>query len=352
MIQKKSLINIGLIGYGYWGPNLARNLEKSSRFNLKCICDLNHERLNIAKNLYRNIQAISNIDDLLNSNEIEAVAIATPVNSHYQLTKKALECGKHVLVEKPITESFEQAIELVNIAKARSLCLMVDHTFIFTPAVQKIKELINTDAIGDPLYYCAERVNLGIFQPDVNVIWDLAVHDLSILNYITSLKPVKVSACGMSHVDGRPANIAFLTLYYSSTFIAHITINWLSPVKLRRCLIGGSKKMLVYDELNADEKLKVYDRGIEIQSQKLNKDDIYNAVIGYRTGDISIPKLETVEALWSEVEHFADCIESGLIPRSSGSEGAIIVAVLEAASESMNNHGAPVAINSIYDSIS
>ena len=264
-------INIGLVGFGYWGPNLARNLDKSDKFNLSHICDLDASRRSTAEKSHPDSVITASYQGLLDSEEIDAIAIATPVNTHYLLAKKALLRGKHVLVEKPITESLIEAEELVNIAEKNNLTLMVDHTFTFTGAVQKIKDFISDGQIGELFYYSSERVNLGIFQADVNVLWDLAVHDLSILNYLKKEPPIKVSACGINHVPGEPENIAFMTLFYKSSFMAHINVNWLSPVKLRRCLIGGSKKMIVYDELSSDEKIKVYDKGIELQDSPERK---------------------------------------------------------------------------------
>lgn len=335
-------IRIGVIGYGYWGPNLVRNFSEIQEMQVVAVSDLNENRLRLVKARYPGIDATIDYQQLISRPDIDAVAIATPVSAHYQLAFQALKEGKHVFVEKPLTETSRQGIALIEEAEKRNLLLHVDHTFIYTPAVRKMRELVESGELGELYYYDSVRVNLGLFQPDVNVVWDLAVHDLSIMNYVFPLTPVAVSATGMSHVSGEPANIAYLTLYFESNTIAHCHVNWLAPVKLRRTLVGGSRKMIVYDDLEPSEKIKVYDKGITVNG---TKESLYKTLIGYRTGDMWAPQLETVEALRLEAQHFAHCIEHGKSSLTDGRVGLAVVRILEAASHSMNEFGQPVKLN-------
>lgn len=332
----RSLINIGIIGYGYWGPNLVRNFAEIPGVKVKIISDFKLELLAKAQARYPAITVTTDCQDIFADSQIDAVVIATPVSTHFDLALKALQAGKHVFVEKPITVSSEQAIRLIEEAERRNLVLMVDHTFVYTGAVRKMQELIASNRLGDIYYYDSVRVNLGLFQHDVNVVWDLAVHDLSIMDYVLPGEPIAVSATGMNHICGEPENIAYLTLFFENNLIAHLHVNWLAPVKLRRTLIGGNQKMIVYDDLEPSEKIKVYDKGITVNG---NSESIYQMLIGYRTGDMWSPKLETTEALLTEALHFINCIKRGDRPITDGEAGLRVVRLLEAATQSMKNQG-------------
>jgi len=305
------------------------------------VADLDDQRLDMAKARYPAIDVTSDYRRLLSNPEIDAIAIATPVASHFELAEQALRAGKHVFIEKPLTETAEQAERLIAEADKRSLVLHVDHTFIYTGAVRKIRELVASGELGDLYYYDSVRVNLGLFQRDVNVVWDLAVHDLSIMDYVFPTTPTAVSATGVSHVPGKPANIAFLTLFFENNAIAHLHVNWLAPVKVRRTLIGGSRKMIVYDDLEPSEKIKVYDKGITLNG---GKESVYQALIGYRTGDMWAPQLEVKEALREEGQHFVRCITEGEVSLSGGDAGLRVVRLLEAATQSLNERGRPVDV--------
>lgn len=335
------MINVGVIGYGYWGPNLVRNFSESTETNVVSVCDLNPDRQALVKRRYPAIKTTSDPRDLWTDKEIDAIVIATPVSSHYELAMGALKANKHVLIEKPLTESYEQACRLVEEADKRNLMLMVDHTFVYTSAVRKMQELIADDELGQIYYYDSVRVNLGLFQHDVNVIWDLAVHDLSIIEYLLPSQPYAVSATGMSHVAGKPENIAYLTMLFEDNSIAHVHVNWLAPVKVRSTLIGGSKKMIVYDDLQPSEKVKVYNKGITINNGAESR---YQMLIGYRTGDMWAPHLDLTEALQVEVNHFAECLQEGKTPVTDGQAGLRVVQILEAATQSMMNRGEPVEL--------
>lgn len=336
------MLNIGVIGYGYWGPNLVRNFMQTNGAQVKMICDANPTQLARASKRYPGINLTPNAGNLINSPQIDAVAIATPVSTHYQIALAALQAGKHVLVEKPMTATAQEAEHLIEEAAKRNLVLMVDHTFVYTGAVRKIGELVHSGDLGDLLYYDSTRINLGLFQRDVNVIWDLGVHDLSIIEYIFGRAPRGVSATGMSHVAGQPENIAYMTLYYDESLIAHVNVNWLAPVKVRRTLIGGSKKMIVYDALEPIETVKIYDKGIEVDAQ--SDEDVYKMLIGYRTGDMYSPKLDGTEALQREANHFIDCIEQQQTPLTDGQSGLRVVKMLEAATQSLQQRGGVVML--------
>jgi predicted dehydrogenase len=333
------MINIGVIGYGYWGPNLVRNFMGNPGTQVVSVCDRDAARLKKVQALYPDIRLTADPQDLIGNPQVDAVVIATPVSSHFQLAMAALKAGKHVFVEKPITSTSEEARQLIEEAERRKLVLLVDHTFVYTGAVRKMRELIEQPSFGDLCYYDSARVNLGLFQHDVNVLWDLAVHDLSIMGYLVDQKPVAVSATGCSHVPGQPENMAFMTVFFESNLIAHINVNWLSPVKIRRTLVGGSKQMIVYDDLETSEKLKVYDKGITVTE---TPDDIRKLMISYRTGDLWSPKINESEALQVEVDHFAACIKGEQKPLTGGERGLEIVRILEGANQSMANRGAPV----------
>lgn len=338
-------MNIAVIGYGYWGPNLVRNFSWLEGCNVKYVCDLSEERLAKVQPMFPNVQKVTtDLNEVLNDPEVDAVAVATPTSGHYPIAKAALEAGKHVLVEKPMTETYAQGKELVELAKEKGLVLMTDHTFVYTGAVKKIKELIDQDEIGDVLYFDSVRVNLGLFQNDVNVIWDLAPHDLSIMGHVIDKRPVAVSAQGMAHMKDQPENIAYLTVFYDDQTIAHVHVNWLSPIKVRQVMIAGSKKMIVWDDNLNVEKIKVYDSGVHLQD---SKDEVYKSLVQYRTGDMYAPKLENVEALKVECQHFLDCIEQGKEPMTSGEFGLEIVGILEASERSIKNKGEIINLDSL-----
>jgi predicted dehydrogenase len=331
-----NIINLGIIGYGYWGPNLVRNFLEIPGVQVKTVSDFKPELLAKVKGRYPKIDVTTDCREIFTDPNIDAVAIATPVSTHFDLALAALQAGKHVLVEKPMTVSSQQAIRLIEEAEKRNLVLMVDHTFVYSSAVRKMRELVAAKAIGDIYYYDSVRVNLGLFQHDVNVIWDLAVHDLSIMNYVLGTQPYAVSATGMNHVPGEPENIAYLTLFFEGNLMAHIHVNWLAPVKVRRTLIGGSQKMIVFDDLEPSEKLKIYDKGITLNG---NAESVYQMMIGYRTGDMWAPHLDMTEALRVEGLHFIDCIKTGKSPITDGEAGLQVVRILEAATQSMKKQG-------------
>jgi len=305
------------------------------------VCDLKPKRLDKAQRRYPSLEITNKVEDVFRHPAVDAVAIATPVSAHFSLALKALEAGKHVLVEKPMTAKAEEAVRLVEEASRRGLVLMVDHTFVYTGAVRQIHELLHSRAIGDVYYYDSVRVNLGLFQHDVNVIWDLAVHDLAIMDYVLPCRPVAIAATGVSHVPGQPENIAYLTVHFEKNVLGHIHVNWLAPVKIRRTLVGGSQRMVVYDDIEPSEKVKVYDRGITLPT---NAEQVYEMLISYRTGDMWAPQLDMTEALTREVAHFVKCIETGERPVTDGEVGLRVVQMLEAATLSMKKRGEPVEL--------
>jgi predicted dehydrogenase len=335
------MIGIGVVGYGYWGPNLVRNFMESEGAIVKVVADTNPARLDVARKRYPGVALTADFGALVNDPAVDAVVIATPVASHYDLARQALEAGKHVLVEKPLVSTSEQADRLIDLASQRDLVLLVDHTFVYTAAVRRIRKMVDEGDLGSLYYYDSTRINLGIFQHDVDVLWDLAVHDLSILDYVLPVRPCAVSATGISHVSDLPLNTAYMTLFFNESLIAHIHASWLAPVKLRRTLIGGSRKMIVYDELESSEKIKVYDKGISVSE---NSEEIYRTMVGYRTGDMFAPVLENVEALQVEVRHFVQCIEKKETPLTGGESGRRVVRILEAAARSLDLRGAPVEL--------
>jgi len=336
------MIGIGVIGYGYWGPNLVRNFMQVPGARVLAVSDLRTERLAQMNNNYPSIAPTVDFRDVIHHPQVDAVVIATPVTTHYELADLALRAGKHVLVEKPLTTSSGQGSRLIEEALRLKRVLMVDHTFVYSGAVRKAHELVNNNGLGDIYYYDSIRINLGLFQHDVNVIWDLAVHDLSIMDYLLPFRPQAVSATGMSHVSGKPENIAYLTLFFDGNLIAHIHVNWLAPVKVRRTLIGGSNKMVVYDEIEPSEKVKVYNKGITVSN---GPETLYRMLIGYRTGDMWAPQLDVTETLQIEAQHFIDCIEKNQEPITNGEAGLRVVKVLEAATQSMTGQGRLVKID-------
>ena len=334
-------MRVAVIGYGYWGPRLVRNFHECADTEMVCVCDLDEALLEQVRVRYPTIETTNDFDAVLADASIDAVSIATPISTHYALALKALKAGKHVLAEKPLAHTTAMCDELIETAEQMGKVLMVDHTFPYTPAVQKIAELVNDGTLGDVLYFDSSRVNLGLFQHDVNVIWDLAVHDLSILELIMPKPPIAVSATGISHVEGQPENQAYLTLFYEGNTLAHIHVNWLAPVKLRTTLIGGSEKMIVYDDTEMVEKVKVYDKGITVQE---DAEAVYQMRVGYRAGDMWAPRLDHTEALASLVSHFAACIRGEETPITSAASGRRVVRIMEAADESMRQHGARVEL--------
>src|SRR5438552_3046122 len=334
-------IKVGLIGYGYWGPNLLRNLNETEGVEVTRCVDLRPERRAAARKRYPTVQVSAQAEEILDDREIDAVVLATPVFTHHALAKRALEANKHILVEKPMTRTVEEAEELIKLAETKDLVLMVDHTFVYTGAVRRIKEIIDAGEMGELYYFDSVRVNLGLFQNDIDVIWDLAPHDVSILTYLIPDKPQSVSAVGADHTGRGLLDVAYLTLYFANNLIAHFHVNWLSPVKVRQNLIGGSRRMLVYDDMEPSEKVRVYDRGIQVRSQE----GIYKALVDYRMGDVWSPKIDMREALSLECEHFVDCIRNSKVPRSDGVAGLAVVRILEAASISLANNGARVVLS-------
>jgi predicted dehydrogenase len=330
-------VNFGVIGYGYWGPNIVRNLTSLEDSRVIAIAEMSPSaRLRVQK-AYPGIEVTPYALDVISSPKIDAIAVVTPVWTHYELAKAALENGKHVFVEKPFTSSTAQAEELIDLAQKKNLKIMVDHTFLFTGAVKKISQLLDEGALGKLYYYDATRVNLGLFQHDINVLWDLAPHDLSIMDYLIKANPEAIVATGQKHLNGHE-DVAYMTLYFPEKVIAHINVNWLSPVKVRTTLMGGEKRMLVWNDLEADEKVKVYDKGVDIT----NREGVYELLVNYRSGDMWAPQLEQAEALRQELIYFVDCISSGKQPINDGCAGLRVVRLLEAATESLSERGSLV----------
>jgi predicted dehydrogenase len=328
------MIRVGVIGYGYWGPNIVRNFQGHEHTRVEMLCDKNPNALARAKKNYPAMEVTTDPNEILKSTKIDAVAVITPVWTHYELAKAALENGKHVFVEKPFTSSSAQAKELIDLAESKKLRIMVDHTFLFTGAVRKIRELNDSGALGDLYYYDSWRVNLGLFQHDVSVVWDLAPHDLSIMDHLIKGEPEAIVATGECHLNG-VEDVAFMTIYFPNKVIAHINVNWLSPVKIRTTLIGGTKKMLVWNDLVADEKIRVYDKGVQISSG----DKVRELLVNYRSGDMWAPQVEQLEALRVELDYFADCIVNNKIPINDGLAGLRVVRMLEAADRSIKKRG-------------
>ena len=335
------MINIGIVGYGYWGTNLVRNFAEVPGGRLYAVVEPDPRKLDLVQRRYPGVKATPRLDDILGDPALDAVAIATPVSTHFDLAAGALRAGKHVWLEKPMTETSAQARQLISLAGKRKLTLFVDHTFIYTGAIQKMREIVARGDIGDIYYYNSTRINLGLFQHDVNVISDLAVHDFSILDCLLGDQPIAVSASGVTHFAGMPENLAYVTLFYDSGAIAHVNVNWLAPVKVRQVLLGGSKKMIVYDDMATSEKVKVYDAGVQFTN---DPQEIYQLLVGYRSGDMWAPKLATTEALRAAGEHFLNCIEASVAPVTDGSLGLRVVEVIEAATTSMHRRGETVEI--------
>ncbi len=328
------MLRMGVIGYGYWGPNIARNFAGADGVHLAAISDRNPDALKRAQKAFPAVELTSDHRDLTTSSAIDAVAVVTPVSLHYHLAREALQNGKHIFVEKPFTATTAEAEELIELAAQKNLTIMVDHTFLFTGAVRKMKELIDQGELGNLCYYDSMRVNLGLFQHDVNVIWDLAPHDLAIMDHLIPVRPEAILATGGNHYTPHEY-VAYLTIHYGNNIIGHLNVNWLSPVKVRTTLLGGEKKMLVWNDLDPDMKIKVYDKGVEIR----NKEGVYDLLVSYRSGDMWAPKLDQTEALKLEAEYFVDCVENGKTPFNDGVAGMRIVHMLEGAGKSLKHRG-------------
>lgn len=336
---RAGVVRVGVIGYGYWGPNIVRNLHALESCEVVAVCDKSSDALLRAHRLYPGLHLTTDFREVLTSPEIDAVAVVTPVWTHFELAKAALMNSKHVFVEKPFTSTSQQAEELIELADRKNLKVMVDHTFLFSGAVRKIRELIEAGTLGSLYYFDSTRVNLGLFQHDVSVIWDLAPHDLSIMDHIIAEKAEAVVATGKNHLNGH-ADMAFITVYFPGSVIAHINVNWLSPVKVRTTLIGGKDKMLVWNDLEADEKIKIYDKGVNITSGQ----SVYDLLVSYRSGDVWSPKVEQTEALKLELTYFLDCIRRDEVPLNDGIAGLRVVKLLEAADLSLKHRGQLVAL--------
>ena len=335
-------MNVGLIGYGYWGPNLARNIAETAGVRLAAIADARPERRQLAAVRHQGATLHTDAAALIADDTLDAVVIATPLRTHHALTKAALAAGKHVLVEKPLAASYAEASELAEIAALRGVCLMVDHTFVYTGAVKKIRALVERGELGDLLYLDSVRVNLGLFQQDSNVVWDLAAHDLAVMDHLVDARPVAVSANGTALAGYEHENIAYITVHFDNGFLGHFHVNWLAPVKVRTMLIGGSQRMLVYDDMEPSEKVRVYDKGVDLDvTDDLAREQI---LVSYRTGDMYAPKLERGEALAAVVREFADASASGRAPLTDGAAGIRVVRLLEAAERSLRIEGTRVRL--------
>ena len=332
-------IRVALIGYGYWGPNLLRNFSEVDGATMVACSDLSPERLAKIRKRNPGVATTQNYEELLRDPSIDAVVIATPVSTHYPIARQALDYGKHVMIEKPVADSSDHAMDLIERAARARRVLMVDHTFIYTSAVRKLRELVDKDELGNILYFDSVRVNLGLFQRDINVVWDLAPHDLSIMDYLLRMNPVAMTAVGASHAGNGLANMAYLTLTFPNNLLAHFHVNWLAPVKMRLTLLGGSKKMVVYDDLEVTEKIRLYDKGLIMNGSAEKK---YEAMINYRNGDVLIPKLEATEALSYAAKEFVAAITEGREALTDGIAGYRVVRLLEAAQVSLDNGGRPV----------
>lgn len=337
-------LKVAVIGFGYWGPNLVRNFNAQSNADILYVVDARQERLDIVQKNYPAVQTTTDVETAIMDPKTDAVVIATPVYTHFKLAKMALEAGKHVLIEKPMVATSAEAVKLANIAEQKGLVVMVDHTFLYTGAVQKIKSIIDTGLVGKLQYIDSTRINLGLFQPDVNVLWDLAPHDISILNYLCTDKPYSLQATGISHTNNGIENIAFLTLNYESNMIAHFNCSWTSPVKIRKFLIGGDKKMIVFDDTEPTEKIRVYDTSYHY-TEKRSDEDKRRVLVDYRVGDIHIPKVPMKEALSGVAADFISAILHQTTPISDYISGINVIKVLEASQESIKNGGKEVRVN-------
>jgi len=335
-------IKVGVIGCGYWGPNLIRNFNENDHTDIRFACDLDPKNFQKIKLRYPSVITTSDYRDLLRDEDLQLIAVATPVHTHYQLGYEILAAGKHLLMEKPLAANAREAEKLVTLAGKKNLMLFIDHTFIYTGAVRKMKDFIVSGALGDMFYFDSVRVNLGLFQSDVNVVWDLAAHDVSIMDYLIAARPISVVAIGASHTDNGIEDIAYVTVQFERGLMAHFHVNWMSPVKIRRIIIGGSKKMIVFDDLDPAEKIKVYDKGVTFA--KTDKELMYHNIIQYRIGDMYAPKIDQTEALKVLVDHLVDCITKKKKPITDGESGLRVVRILEAADKSIKKGGVKVRL--------
>jgi predicted dehydrogenase len=335
------MIRVGVVGYGYWGPNLVRNFSEVPDARVVAVADLEPSRLTAVQRRYPWIRTVGSFREVAHDPAVDAVVVASPASSHFEVALESLHSGKHVLVEKPMAAKAEQAARLIDEAARRGLVLMVDHTFVYTSAVRKIRELTESNALGEIYYYDAVRTNLWVPRRDVNVVWDLAVHDVAIMDHILPRRPHVVSAVGVVHLPGSHENIAYLTLLFENGTLGHIHVNWLAPVKVRRTLIGGSRRMIVYDDMEVTEKVKVYDRGVTVEEGAL---DVYEKLVAYRTGDMLAPRLDVAEALYTMATHFVDCVSNGRRPLTDGEAGLRVVEILESAAQSIADQGRPISL--------
>jgi Predicted dehydrogenases and related proteins len=337
---------IGVIGCGYWGPNLLRNFAENEAAQLRWMCDVDERRLDTLGRRYPATATTTDYKKLLADTELDAVVIATPVATHFNFAKDALEAGKHVLIEKPFTASVREAEELIELAERQKLTVMVDHTFIYTGAVRKIKEIVESGELGELLYFDSVRINLGLFQRDINVVWDLAPHDLSIMDFIIGREPEAVTAIGSCHIERGIENIAYVMLRFADEFIAHFHFNWLAPVKIRRTLLAGSRKMIVYDDIEPTEKIRIYDKGVTTNRsfEDADREAAYRTLVSYRTGDVWVPKLDSTEALTYVCDEFLNAVRESRKPLTDGHAGLRVVRLLEAAQQSINEGGRAVKL--------
>jgi len=334
------MIKVGIIGYGYWGPFIARNIRNIEGLELQSICDKRDEACRKAANFYPEAKITADPREVIADPGNDAVAIITPVSTHYELARLALEAGKHIFVEKPFTLSSEQGEKLIELAQAKRKTIMVDHTFLFTGAVRKMKELLESNALGRIYYYDSVRINLGLFQHDVNVIWDLAPHDLSIMDYLLNTRPVSLCAHGACHFNHALEDVAYLVLYFEDNLIAHFHLNWLSPTKIRSTIIGGEKKMLFWDDMDPENKIRIYDKGVEVK----DSEKVYDMLYSYRWGDMWAPRISNAEALHEELSYFRDCLEQSRNPHNDGEAGLRVVKLLEASNQSLARGGRTVEL--------
>lgn len=334
------MIKIGLIGFGYWGPNLARNFNANANLTLAAVCDFSMDRLERARRLYPSAKICTSPEDFFQM-DLDAIAIASPVAAHFELARRALEGGRHVWLEKPMTATVEEAERLIELAQARKKILMVDHTFVYTGAVRKIRDLIDRWQLGDLIYYDSTRVNLGLFQQDVNVIWDLAPHDISIMDHLMPFPKLAVSATGSHFYGNGLVPKSLLTIFMAGNVVGHINVSWVSPVKIRQTLIGGTARMVLYDDTEPSEKVKIYDKGVDLN---VTQEELYHLKVQYRVGDMYAPRLDDTEALTTATRHFVDCIQNGKQPLTGGKAGLEVVKVLVAAEQSLKQRGAPVEL--------
>src|SRR6266404_8470770 len=331
-------INVGVIGCGYWGPNLIRNFVDNDSAKLRWICDVDERRLTDMLRRYPFAQTTTDYQKLVSDSELDAVAVVTPVATHFSIASEFLRAGKHVLLEKPLAATVQQSEQLVELAEKNARTLMVDHTFVYTGAVRKMNEIVSSGELGDLLYFDSVRINLGLFQRDINVLWDLAPHDLSIMDFLIERQPQAISALGSSHIERGIENIAYLVMLFPDEFIAHFHFNWLAPVKIRRTMIAGSSKMILYDDIEPTEKVRVYDKGVTTNRTGDREAD-YQRLVSYRTGDVWAPRIDSTEALRYVVAEFLDSIRAARRPLTDGAAGLRVVRLLEAAQESIKNGG-------------